>query len=103
MNKIGVKLKVDVSKINKDLLFTGSKGVYLDATVFVDINEPDQYGNNGMIVQDVSQEARQAGNKGPILGNVKVFWKDGNAPQQAPQSQGSEFSASGEEEESIPF
>lgn len=102
MNKIGVRIKLDVSKINKELLFKGSKGTYLDATAFIDVNEVDQYGNNGMVTQDVSQEARANGDKGPILGNIKVFWKDGNAAQ-APQSQGSGFTASGESGEEIPF
>ena len=88
--KIGVSLKIDVSKIDKDRLFNGQKGVYLDATVFVDIDTLDQYGNNGMITQDVSKEEKQQGVKGNILGNCKVFWNDSGqqAPQQAQQSGG---------------
>jgi hypothetical protein len=50
--------------------------------VFIDLDELDQYGNSGMITQDVSKEEKQAGTKGAILGNGKVFWKDeGQAPQ----------------------
>jgi hypothetical protein len=84
MSKIGVQLKIDVTKIDKALLFKGAKGAYLDATVFIDIDTPDQYGNNGMVTQGISKEARDAGEKGPILGNVKVFWKGGgnSAPVQ---------------------
>jgi hypothetical protein len=77
MSKIGVQVKIDVSKIDKTLLFKGAKGVYLDATVFIDVDTPDQYGNHGMVTQDISKEAKDAGEKGPILGNVKIFWKDG--------------------------
>jgi hypothetical protein len=63
-------------------LFKGEKGQYLDATVFIDLDELDQYGNSGMITQDVSKEEKQAGTKGAILGNSKVFWRDeGQAPQ----------------------
>lgn len=83
--KIGVSLKINVSMIEKARLFAGQKGKYLDATVFIDINDLDQYGNNGMITQDVSKDEKQQGVKGPILGNCKVFWND-QTPQHQPQS-----------------
>tara|TARA_B100001057_G_scaffold167587_1_gene168304 strand:+ start:773 stop:1126 length:354 start_codon:yes stop_codon:yes gene_type:complete len=82
MAKVGVSIKLDVTKIDKSKLFQGQKGTYLDAQVFIDIDELDQYGNSGMITQAVSKEEKQQGVKGNILGNVKVFWKD---QQQAPQ------------------
>jgi hypothetical protein len=88
MSKIGVKLKIDVSKIDKALLFRGEKGTYLDATVFVDMGQGDQYGNNGMITQDVKKEDRESGKNGPILGNCKVFWREGAQGNQPPQTQG---------------
>ena len=88
MSKIGVSLKIDVSKIDKNRLFKGQKGVYLDATVFIDTNELDQYGNSGMITQDVKKEEKDQGIKGAILGNCKVFWNDaGQQPQQPNQYQ----------------
>lgn len=76
MSKVGVRLSIDVSKIDKALLYKGAKGVYLSATVFVDIDQADQYGNHGMITQDETKENRDAGKNGAILGNCKVFWKD---------------------------
>ena len=85
MAKIGVELKIDVTKINKQLLFSGAKGTYLDATVFIDIDEKDQYDNNGMITQKVPKDGVK--NSGAILGNCKVFWNDGQSQQQAPQPQ----------------
>ena len=89
MSKVGVSLKINVSMIEKARLFAGQKGKYLDATVFIDLDELDQYGNSGMITQDVSKEEKNQGVKGPILGNCKVFWQDHNqTPQyQAPQQQ----------------
>lgn len=87
MATVGVRLKLDVTKIEKARLFKGQKGTYLDATVFVDIDESDQYGNHGMITQDVTKEEREAGTRGPILGNVKVFYKGDQQRQQAPQQQ----------------
>jgi hypothetical protein len=87
--KIGVNFKIDVSKIDKALLHKGEKGVYLDATVFIDQENPSQYGDHGMVTQDVSKEAREAGTKGNILGNVKVFWtgeSQQGGQQQAPSN-----------------
>ena len=82
--KIGVNLKIDVTKIDKTKLFVGQKGKYLDATVFVDVDQQDQYGNNGMITQQLPKEEREAGGKGEILGNCKVFWKAESASHSSP-------------------
>jgi len=87
MSKVGVKLKIDVSKIDKSLLYKGAKGIYLDATVFVDLDQADQYGNHGMITQDETKENRDAGKNGAILGNCKVFWKGQPQPQSMPAQQ----------------
>ena len=90
MSKIALSLKINVSQIDKARLFAGQKGKYLDATIFVDLSELDQYGNSGMITQDVSKEEKQQGVKGNILGNGKIFWvENGQAPQPQGQSQGS--------------
>lgn len=84
--KIGVKLKINVSKIDKSQMFQGKKGVYLDAVAFIDIDNIGQYGDNGMIKQDMSQGEAE----GAILGNATVFWNDSQAvpqQQQAPRQQ----------------
>jgi len=81
--KIGVSLRIDVSKIDKARLFKGEKGIYLDATTFINLDELDQYGNNGFVSQDVSKEEREKGVQGTILGNVRVFYNDqAKQPQQ---------------------
>ena len=87
MSKIGVSLKINVSEIEKGRLFAGKKGKYLDATVFIDLDNLDQYDNSGMITQDVNKEEKANGIKGPILGNCKVFWKEGGQQQPQQQSQ----------------
>ena len=74
--KIGVRLKIDVTKIEKARLFKGAKGMYLDSTVFIDVDQKDQYDNNGMITQDVSKDEKDNGIQGAILGNCQVFWSD---------------------------
>jgi hypothetical protein len=73
--KIGVRFKIDVTKIDKTLLFKGQKGIYLDCTAFLDLDNEDQYGNNGTISQEIPKERRDAGEKGNILGNGKIFYR----------------------------
>ena len=87
MSKIGLSLKINTSQIDMNRLFAGAKGNYLDCTIFVDLAELDQYGNSGMVTQDVSKDEKAQGVKGNILGNGKVFWVEGGqAPQQAGQA-----------------
>ena len=51
-------------------LYEGKNGaVYLDFVLFD--TPDDKYGNDWRVCQSVSQEARQRGEKGPILGNGK--------------------------------
>lgn len=64
--------KIDVKKIAKEHLFTGTKGTYLDIVIWENKDGPDQYGNTHMICQGVSKAAREAGAKGPIIGNLKI-------------------------------
>lgn len=81
-----IAIKIDVTKIDKERLFQGKKGQYLDATVFLS-DEEGQYGDNGMITQSVSKEEREAGVKGNILGNVKILGEFGdNKPSAAPSA-----------------
>ena len=71
--KVGVNLKIDVTKIDKAKLYKGAKGTYLNATVFINVDEKDQYDTNGMITQSVDKDSKE---KGAILGNCRVFWRD---------------------------
>jgi len=70
-----IKLKLDLTKVDKTKLFRSEKtsAVYLDVTLLENKNGVDQYGNSFMAVQDVSKEDREAGIKGAILGNGKIF------------------------------
>ncbi len=67
-------LKIDVTKILKEHLFHGKNGAkYLDITLWENRDGEDQYGNTHMAVQSIPKELRDAGQKGPILGNAKEF------------------------------
>jgi len=76
--KVGISVRIDVTKIDKARLYKGAKGTYLDLTTFVDTDTADQYDNHGFISQSQSKEEREGGaERPPILGNVKVFYTDG--------------------------
>lgn len=104
MPTYGVNLKIDVTKIMREKMFKGEKGTYLDATVFVNTDEKDQYDNNGMITQNWKDQQK---GEGPILGNCRVFWQDNGeqssyhkAPkQEAPGMPADDF----EDDPKIPF
>jgi hypothetical protein len=78
-----IKAKIDVTKIDKSKLFKGAKGTYLDITLLENRDGVDQYGNNFMVVQDVSKADREAGIKGAILGNAKIQERRGQPPAAA--------------------
>ena len=64
-----IKLKIDVKKIAKEHLFHGAKGTYLDLALFDNKDGKGDYGDDGFIAQEVTKEKREAGVKGPIIGN----------------------------------
>jgi hypothetical protein len=76
-----ISISIDVTKIDKTRLFPGKKGTYLDAVL---IETPNSEYGDYMIVESISKEEREAGNKGTILGNGKIIVKkvyDEPAPQ----------------------
>ena len=81
--KVGISVRIDVTKIDKSRLYKGAKGTYLDLTTFVDTEQQDQYENNGFISQSLTKEEREAKYQTPILGNVKVFYTDSTTTAQA--------------------
>ena len=70
------------------------------------MNTPDsQWGQDYMVVQDLSKEARDAGEKGPILGNAECrYIEDGRPAQKSEEGSTSTGApASTDKEESLPF
>ena len=84
--KIGISVKINVTKIDKAKLYQGNKGTYLDMTTFIDTEEVDQYDNNRFISQSVTKEEREKVEKGRILGNCKLFFKEGSDSSTQPSS-----------------
>lgn len=67
------KLSINVTKIDKSHLIEGKSGKYLELILNENKGGPDQYGNDGFVTQGVSKAAREAGQRGPIVGNYKII------------------------------
>lgn len=96
------KLKINVNLIDKTHLFRGAKGTYLDVTLMENKDGPDQYGNDGFIVQDIGKEAREAGQKGQIIGNWRHLQKR-TAEKPAPVAKKTAPKDDGLDDSEIPF
>lgn len=79
--------KIDVKKINKDWLFAGNKGTYLDAVIYEN-DSVDQFGNSHVIKQNPPREMRDQGAKPIIIGNCKWMPQKGGNQQRQPSGNG---------------
>lgn len=103
-----IKISIDVKKINKDWLFPGEKGTYLNVTLLYN-EEQDQYGHNGMLVQDVPKKIYEAEkkldaskkSKGTILGNGKVWANEPTSQEGRPGQEGPKMGA--DVDDDLPF
>lgn len=68
-----IKVSINVNNIEKNRLYEGAKGKYLNLILIPTPNSTK--GDDYMVVQEVTQEERQAGTRGPILGNGKILGK----------------------------
>jgi hypothetical protein len=76
-----IKIKLDVTKIDKSRLYKGAKGTYLDLVIYEN-ESPDTYGNDYSVKQDCTKEDRDAGVKMPYIGNGKRIGAKASPPQQ---------------------
>ena len=67
--KIGLSVKIDVTKIDKKRLYAGKKGTYLDLTTFINTDETNEYGDHGFISQSLDKEEREQGLQAPQQDN----------------------------------
>ena len=67
-----ISIKLDVTKLEKDRFHKGKKGIYTDLAL---IEHPNDFGDDGFVVQSVSKEERDQGIKGPIVGNWRELKK----------------------------
>ena len=74
--RMGMEIKIDVTKLDKARFYQGKKGTYATLTAFVDTEKVSEYGDNGTVTQAIDKGERQSGVKLPILGNTKIFYTD---------------------------
>lgn len=84
MSKL-IALKIDVSKINKERLYHGQKGVYAELVVEIK-DQADDYGNNVSAWEGQTKDERIAKQPRNFLGNGKVIW-EGESKVQEPQNE----------------
>ena len=102
MKTVGIALNINLSKLDKKRFVTGKNGTYADLTVFVDLQELDQYGNSGGIKMALKKDETKENTKLDFVGNAKVFWSDGGQPMQQ-QSALSSNPTIEEMDDDIPF
>lgn len=100
-------LRIDVTKIKKEHLFEGKNGAkYLNVVLWENRDGVDSYGNSHMAVQELPRELRDAGQKGPILGNAKEFGgqsKPAPAPARRQSTPGRNPEPEDDSFDSVPF
>ena len=73
--------KINVLKIAKEHLFQGKTAKYLDIAIWPNKGGTDEYGNTHYITQSVGKEARDRGEKGAIIGNIKWVEAQDQSPR----------------------
>lgn len=96
---MNIKIKIDVTKINKSKLYKGAKGTYLNAVL---IDKPTQY-NDFMIVEETTEEERKVGKKGEILGNGSYIHAKEQAAQQTAKQDENPFNPINQDDNDLPF
>jgi hypothetical protein len=80
-----IRVKIDVTKIDKTAIHDGKKGKYIDLTLMENRDGRDEYGNDGFVIHDLGKDRRLAGVLGPILGNWKQLDGGNTGGQRNPQ------------------
>ena len=72
--------------LDANAVHVGEKGSYLDLTLIPNRDGPDKYGYTGFAAVNLPKDRREAGEKGPIVGNWKPIVRGNPAtpPAQSP-------------------
>jgi hypothetical protein len=66
--------------VQANAVFVGEKGSYMELTLIPNRDGPDKYGYTGFAAVNLPKERREAGEKGPIIGNWKPIGRTAAAP-----------------------
>ena len=95
-----INARIDVSKIDKEKIFVGKKGKYLDLTISIK-DEANEYGQDVSIAVNRSKEEREAGEQVCYLGNGKTVWNDGEKASPSYEKPQYDNNASSEDSEPL--
>lgn len=101
-------LSIDVTKIDKTALVAGKPKPdghvpkYMDLAMMDNKAGRDEYGNDGFIVQSLPKARRDAGERGPIIGNWKTLERRGAAAPPKP-SKPAPADGAPTEDDDVPF
>lgn len=88
-----IKVKLDVTKLDKTAFFKGQKGTYVDLVLWECKGGQDQFGNDFQVKQDMGKDRRAE--KTPIIGSAK-FAGTSKAPERSePAAPEAKFSPGG--------
>jgi hypothetical protein len=90
-----ISLSIKTEKIEKQHLIEGKNGKILSVVLFENRDGKGQYGDDGYAVQGVSKEAREAGTRGPIVGNWRFVGQGATSGNNKPKQE--------VEDDSVPF
>jgi hypothetical protein len=95
---------IDVSKIDKQKLFVGKKGTYLNVTIWVN-DEVDKFGNVASVIEGQTQQERESKAPKNYLGNLKEHVSGQQQSQQAApaQQQSQVHQQTDEQDDPLPF
>jgi hypothetical protein len=79
-------------------IYVGAKGSYLNLTLIENREGKDAYDNDGFAAVSLTKERRDAGEKGPIVGN----WRN-IVIEDKPQSSNASFEPKPDDSDDIPF
>jgi hypothetical protein len=72
-----IRATIKLSAIDKKRFYVSPKtGEKYMSIVLMDSRYPSKYKDDGMITEDITQEEREAGTKGNILGNFKFVVRE---------------------------
>lgn len=80
-----ISVSISSDKIDRSLVVEKGGKRYLNLRLIENKDGPDQYGNDGFVVQDVPKERRAEGERGPIVGNWKDWDRRKDNPNPRPQ------------------
>ena len=90
-----ISLSIKTEKIEKQHLIEGKNGKILSVVLFENRDGKGQYGDDGYAVQGVSKESREAGVRGPIVGNWRFVGQGATSGNNKPKQE--------VEDDSVPF